>query len=602
MKKSFILVLLIFILVSISLSTVNAADDSNSNGGTTINYDQSLNSYSGCSTQTGSSSSVSADESSTSTNYSASELFIRFNSSTDNIDEISQNAHLQTGATVLKEYNEVKGLQLVKIPTSISLQDAVAIYKQNPYVIYAEPNYVYKNELIPNDPAYTANYLWGLPKINAPAAWDITTGSSNVIIAVVDTGINLLHPDLSGNLWVNTGEIPGNGIDDDHNGYIDDVYGWNFLANTNDVSDDNSHGTHVAGIIAAVSNNAQGVTGVIWNAKIMPLKFLDSTGHGYVEDAVSAISYATRMGAHIINCSWGGTGYSQALKDIIDASSALVVCAAGNNYGMDVDVSPMYPASYTSSNIIAVAATEQADNLASFSNYGLNSVDVAAPGLSIYSTIPGSYGYKSGTSMATPYVSGLAGLIKSLNPGLNSLQIKYTIMGNVDYIASLSGKTFTGGRINAVKALTNIITDTITPIASADLRGGSYYYSPVIVSLTASKAGHIYYTLDGTTPTTSSYVYTSPIAFYTSKILKFRAMDTPGMFSPVYAESYFIYGLVTYSYQVLVPWKMSKKKYKVRYLAKYKYKGKIRYKWRYKWVRYWYYRAETRYNQAYALI
>lgn len=593
LKTRPIILLFVFIAIFISLCTVSAANDS----------------YSSCTTQTDTTTlnpPVSVNESSNPTNYSENELFVRFNSSTPNLYEISKNTHLKTCATVIKEYNEIKGLQLVRIPGNVSLHDAIAIYKQNPYVIYAEPNYVYKSGLIPNDPAYTANYLWGLPKISAPTAWDITTGSNNVIIAVVDTGIDLLHLDLSSNLWVNTGEIPGNGIDDDNNGYIDDVYGWNFLADNNNVADDNSHGTHVAGIIAAVSNNAQGTTGVMWNAKIMPLKFLDSAGHGSIEDAVSAISYATQMGAHIINCSWGGTGYSQTLKNIIDASSALVVCAAGNDpyYGGDnVDIFPMYPACFTSSNIISVAATEQTDNLAFFSNYGLRSVDVAAPGLNIYSTIPGnSYGYKSGTSMATPYVSGLAGLIKSLRPDLNSLQIKYTIMGNVDYITSLSWKIFTGGRINAVKSLTNIITDTTPPIASADLKGGSYYYSPLIVSLTSSKIGRIYYTLDGRTPTIDSLVYTAPIALYTSQTIIFRAMDNSGIFSPVYTESYSIYRLTTYSYQILVPWKKSKKKYKVRYLVKYKYKGKIRYKWRYKWIKYWYYRAETRYGQSYTLI
>ncbi|HEX3014496.1 MAG TPA: S8 family peptidase, partial [Methanobacterium sp.] len=447
MKKHIILLILILISLFAFSGVVSASSFSATNGSTNLSL-------------TSNSSNITTH----STNHSKDEIFVKFKyTNKAHYKAISKKVNLQIGATVLKEYSEVKGLQLVKIPGNISLKSALAKYKKNSNVIYAEPNYAYTESSIPDDTYYTNQ--WGLSQINASEAWNITTGSHKVIIAVIDSGIDLTHPDLKANIWVNQGEIPGNGIDDDHNGYIDDVYGWNFVSNNNKVTDDDGHGTHVAGIIAAVGNNSRGVTGVMWNATIMPLKFLDENGDGYLDDAVSAIKYATKMGASIISCSWGGEEYSKALKDIIDASSALVVCAAGNDESSkNDDSSPIYPACFTSKNIISVTATDGNDELAYFSNYGINSVDVAAPGTGICSTLPGShYGYMDGTSMAVPYVSGLAGLIKSIRPDLTAVQIKYTILNNVDCISSLAGKILTGGRINALKALTNIITDSTAP-------------------------------------------------------------------------------------------------------------------------------------------
>jgi subtilisin family serine protease len=248
------------------------------------------------------------------------------------------------------------------------------------------------------DDTYFGN-LWGLHNtgqtggtpdadIDAPEAWELTTGSSDVVIAVIDTGVAYDHPDLTDNIWTNTGETScSDGIDNDGNGYVDDCHGWDFIGDDNDPTDYNGHGTHVAGIIAAVGNNNTGISGVMWQAKIMPLRFLGVNGIGTTADAVSAILYANAKGAHVINNSWGGSGYSQTLKDAIDASSAVIVCAAGNN-SKNNDSVPFYPAGYTSSNLIAVAATNHDDALASYSNYGVNSVDVAAPGSSIYSDVP----------------------------------------------------------------------------------------------------------------------------------------------------------------------------------------------------------------------
>ena len=590
MKKDIILLILVLISLFTFCSVVSASNVPNTNGSINIS-----------STSTSSNIATSSTSKSTSSpNYKKNELFVKFKySSKASYKKISQTVNRQIGATVIKEYSEVKGLQLVKIPVNISLKNAIAKYKKNSNVIYAEPNYAYIKNSIPDDTYYNKGYQWGLSQIDAADAWNISTGSHKVIIAVIDSGIDLNHADLKANIWVNKGEKPGNGIDDDHNGYIDDVYGWNFIKNNNNIADDDGHGTHVAGIIAAVGNNSQGIAGVMWDATIMPLKFLNATGGGYVDDAVSAIRYATKMGANIISCSWGGNEYSQALKDAIDASSALVVCAAGNgNSGTNDDTSPIYPACFTSKNIISVAATDENDELTSFSDYGVNSVDVAAPGSDILSTLPGSrYGYMQGTSMAVPYVTGLAGLIKSLRPDLTAIQIKYTILDNVDYISSLAGKILTGGRINAFKALTNIITDSTAPSISTNLNGGSYY-SPLNVSLTSSEPATIYYTLDGSNPTRDSPIYTGPISIKTSQIIKFMAVDTSGTLSYVYTSNYKIYRTVKYSYKAKVA---HKKWYKKWYKHWYKRHGVWHHHWTYKWTYKMYYTYQKRYGNKYIL-
>jgi subtilisin family serine protease len=317
--------------------------------------------------------------------------------------------HDNIGTVVVKSFKEI-GVDKVVIGSK-NVIETINDYLKDGNVEYAEPNYIVYAEAIPNDPYFSQ--LWGLHNtgqtvngasgtadadIDAPEAWDFITGSNNVVIAVVDSGIAINsnistgHPDIAANIWTNTGETScTDGIDNDNNSYVDDCYGWDFVNNDNDPMDYNGHGTHVAGTIAAVGNNGAGIAGVMWNAKIMPLRFLDGAGSGYTDDAVAAILYANAKGVHVINNSWGGGGYSQTLKDAIDASSAVVVCAAGND-GSNNDTTPFYPSSFTSSNIIAVAATDQNDNLASFSNYGVTSVDVGAPGVNIYSAVPAREG------------------------------------------------------------------------------------------------------------------------------------------------------------------------------------------------------------------
>jgi subtilisin family serine protease len=299
---------------------------------------------------------------------------------------------------------------------------------------------------------------WGKPDadIDAPEAWDIQTGNPNLVIGVIDSGVDYTHPDLMGNIWTNPGEIAGDGIDNDSNGYIDDVRGWDFAYNDNDPRDVQGHGTHVAGTIASKGNNTVGVTGVAWNAKIMPLRFLDDSGSGSTSNAILAINYATAKRVKLTNNSWGGGLYSQALYDAINTAGqrgALFIAAAGNS-SLPNDLIPAYPASYNLSNIISVASTDHNDKYSIFSNYGRTSVDLAAPGSDIYSTTPGgTYGTLSGTSMASPHVTGAAALVWSQNPTWTAQQVKDRLLRTTDPIYDAIRKTVSNGRLNIYKAL-----------------------------------------------------------------------------------------------------------------------------------------------------
>ena len=347
--------------------------------------------------------------------------------------------------------------------------------KDMPGIESVEPNYIVSKAQVPNDPSFTQ--LWGLNNtgqtggtpdadIDAAEAWDITTGS-NVLVGVIDTGVDYNHPDLINNIWTNPGEIAGDGIDNDGNGFIDDIHGWDFAFNDADPFDGDGHGTHVAGTIAAQGNNGIGVSGVSWSAEILPIKFLDDTGFGSIFNAIQAVEYATMMGVDLTNNSWSGGGFNQGLYDAIEAAGQagqLFIAAAGNN-GQNTDFSPRYPASYNLDNIISVAATDHNDQLAGFSNYGSTSVDLAAPGVSVYSTSPGGgYRFLSGTSMAAPHVAGVASLLLSQDPTLSAQEVKDRILATADPITNLQGKTVTGGRLNAYNALTGSIPILLTKI------------------------------------------------------------------------------------------------------------------------------------------
>ncbi|MCU0560140.1 MAG: S8 family serine peptidase [Desulfobacterales bacterium] len=350
-------------------------------------------------------------------------------------------AERATSATQPPAPQEEPSAVVVKLPAGLDVAAALDIYRQDPRVEFAEPNYYRRINRIPNDPFY--GQLWGMPKIKAPEAWELNTDCGSVLVAVIDTGADYSHPDLAGS--------------------IDVGLGWNFIAGDANPIDRDGHGTHVTGSLAAVGDNAIGVAGICWSARLMVLKAFDDVGVGRVSDIIDAMNYARLGGARIVNASFTGTSFSFAERDAIDllnAAGILLVASAGNE-GEDNDRVPIYPASYPIGNIIAVAALQQDDSLAGYSNYGAASVQVAAPGSLILSTYPlgldpTGYRTKFGTSMAAPHVSGLAALLWAQSPSLTSSQARARILDGVDRLAGLAGKVFTGGRINAFNSIQGV--------------------------------------------------------------------------------------------------------------------------------------------------
>jgi large repetitive protein len=385
-----------------------------------------------------------------------------------NTPALNANAALRSAnATFTRTFSLVPGLTHAR--TNQPLDVALAALRANPWVEYAEPDFVQRPfATTPNDTSY--NLQWGLHNtgqsirnvtgvadadIDMPEAWDLIRNAPNTVIAVLDSGTQWSHPDLAANIWINPGEIAGNGIDDDGNGFIDDVRGWDFYQADNNPDDADGHGTHVAGTIGAVGNNGTGVVGVAWSARIMPLRFLGPNG-GSTSDAIAAVNYAVMMGVKVSNNSWGGGGFSTALYNAISnagANNHVFVAAAGNS-GLNTDNSPAYPASYNLPNIISVAATDNRDNIASFSNFGVTTVDLGAPGVDIASTYTGSgYVWLSGTSMASPHVAGVVALLQTQNPTWSSSQVINRILTTTRPTAAMNGRTATGGVLNAFAAL-----------------------------------------------------------------------------------------------------------------------------------------------------
>ncbi|TDU81022.1 subtilase family protein [Prosthecobacter fusiformis] len=366
-------------------------------------------------------------------------------------------------------------------------QQVARLSQMKSLVLYAEPDYIMSANTVPNDASF--GDLWGMNNtgqnsgladadIDAPEAWTLSTGSHSVKVGVIDSGIDLTHPDLLTNLWTNPNEIAGNGIDDDGNGYIDDTKGWDFVNDDAIPQDDNGHGTHCAGTIGAAGNNGTGVAGVNWAVSLIGLKFLNSAGNGSLSDAVEAITYSTALGVTLTSNSWSGGESSQAMKAAIDAAGTagiLFIAAAGNSSSY-VEYYPEYPGRYNSTNLISVVATTRQDTLADFSNYGPVSTDLGAPGQDIYSTARGGgYKYDSGTSMACPHVAGACALLKAFRPSLTAQNIRDLILKTVDVIPALTGKTATGGRLNLHSALLAADDILVTPgnnlIAVGDLGG-----------------------------------------------------------------------------------------------------------------------------------
>lgn len=389
--------------------------------------------------------------------YAAGELVIGYEPGTSKAERTAVRSEL--GATVESSLG-IRGTEVLDLPADAGVEGAVEAAESLPDVLYAEPNYSYEMTASPNDPMFDEMWSLGLAAadgqssgIGTPRVWNLTTGSSNVTVAVVDTGIDRAHPDLAPNMYTNSAEIAGNGADDDGNGLVDDTRGWDFVSDDNDPNDENGHGTHVAGTIGARGNNANGVTGVSWDVRLMPLRVLDAAGSGWTSDVASAFAYAGRKGVDVVNASLAGTSASVAVLEAIKASpNTLFIVAAGNS-GANVDVAPSYPCSYPLPNVVCVAATDQANRLSSYSNYGATGVDLAAPGDRILSTWPGGkYMEMTGTSMATPHVAGVAALLQARHPDASATAIRDAILGGAEGLQTLAGRTVTGGRLSAAGA------------------------------------------------------------------------------------------------------------------------------------------------------
>jgi subtilisin family serine protease len=362
----------------------------------------------------------------------------------------------------------------IRVPDGIDLEYAIARLKISPIVEYVEKNGLHR--AVTDDPLY--DQQWGLynssnrSDIHAQEAWAISTGNSDIVVAVLDSGIIRNHEDLQANIWTNPNET-SDSQDNDQNGFVDDIYGWDFVSNDADNTDDfywPYHGTHVAGIIGAVANNDKGISGVCWDVKLMALKVLDDDGYGTDARITNAIDYATANGAFLTNNSYGGGDYSSSVKAAITRAqnrNRLYVAAAGND-SEDNDAEPFYPASYDNGNIISVLATTDEDDIAGFSNYGNNSVDLGGPGVDIISTKSGGYHSLSGTSQAAPHVAGAAALALGVCPGFTYGRLKDLIIDGADYVSDLNNKCISEGRLNAYNVL-NAITGSTSPSAPSNL-------------------------------------------------------------------------------------------------------------------------------------
>lgn len=381
--------------------------------------------------------------------------------------------HANHGRRVKHRFEAIQNLEVVELAPGEDPQEAAAEYQASGAVEVAEPDYILTKSVSPNDPQI--GYQWHLGQsaadhdIDAPEGWDIRHDATNIIVAIIDTGARLTHQDLAPNLWVNTREIPGNGIDDDGDGYIDDVHGINAITGSGNPTDDDGHGTHVAGIIGGAGNNGVGISGVAWKVQLMPLKFMGADGSGYTTDAIECMNYAIKMGAKVINASFGSSSYSGSMQTAMNSArnAGIVFVAAAGNESANNDTTPSYPANYSGDNLVSVAATTSNDQFETlYSNYGATTVDIAAPGTQIYScgySADDSYVYMSGTSMATSVVSGVVALMRAQFPSDTAAQIVQRLLAAADPLPSLAGKCVSGGRVNLQKALSPYVNAGFTP-------------------------------------------------------------------------------------------------------------------------------------------
>lgn len=408
--------------------------------------------------------------------YVKGELLIKFKKGISKdarsvvLSRINGSVTRQILTKAMERFGDNEGIYKIKIP--IAVEDAIAKLKGLSEIVYAEPNYIYQHAAVSNDPYFTNGSLWGMyGDLSSPAnqygsqaaeAWAKGhTGSASVVVGLIDEGSMYNHEDLAANFWTNPYD-PVDGVDNDGNGFIDDIHGWDFYSGDNSTFDGTTddHGTHTAGTLGAKGGNAKGVAGVSWNLTIINAKFLGPFG-GSTEDAIESVDYFTdlkaRHGLKIVatSNSWGGGGFSQGLKDAIDRAGQanILFCAAAGNYTSNNDVSPFYPATYTSPAIISVASITNTGAISWFSNYGATSVDIGAPGSGIWSTLPGAggtstYGAYDGTSMATPHVAGAIAIAASQRPAWTAAQLKLAILRTAKPTPSLNGKCVTGGRLD----------------------------------------------------------------------------------------------------------------------------------------------------------
>ena len=448
--------------------------------------------------------------------YVQHQMLVRFRSGVDAAAIAQLNARL--GASTVKRFSFVPGLQLLQLKPALSVTKTVAAFSSQTQVLYAQPNWVShigpttrgNSEAAPasigktpNDPRYGEQWDW--PKVNAPKAWDLSTGSHTVVVGDIDTGLEYTHEDLAANAWQNTAECNGKkGKDDDGNGYVDDCYGIDTINGDTNPIDDNGHGTHTGGTIGAVGNNGIGVTGFSWSVQVLPCKSHDSSGNGSVASIIECYQYMVTekaAGNDIIatNNSYGGCpeacDYDQATKDGIAAmgkAGILFAVAAANN-SSDNDVKPVYPSNYFLPNVLPVAATTSTDGLASFSDYGVRTVMVGAPGQGILSTYRNNaYGNLSGTSMATPHVAGLAGLLHAYDPSLSIYQIRNLIIAGGDSITSLAGKTVSGKRIDAfgsLKCKNSTAFGLLRPLETVSLADGTQTIAALNINCAKAAGG-----------------------------------------------------------------------------------------------------------------
>jgi subtilisin family serine protease len=461
------------------------------------------------------------------------EVLVRFR---PNVQRVRQQSVLDTWASSIKYFrgpdltraraqhpnaapqsSALDQLVLVRLSPGVKIPQAIEHFRKQPDVLYAEPNYrlqiaqTSSSELIPND--FDFAQLWGLHNvgqadgtpgadIHAPEAWETTTGDRRIVVAVIDTGVDYYHPDLADNIWSNPKEVAGNGLDDDGNGFIDDVHGYDFVSDDGDPMDDHGHGSHVSGTIGGVGNNQVGIAGVCWQVSLMAVKIFDETGNGSIDTAIEGIRYAIENGANIINASWGSTDKSNALEDGVNEAyqaGVLFVAAAGNNNSQ----TPFYPAAYE--HAFSVAATDAHDKRSRFSNYGTY-IQVGAPGENIYSTLPNnSYEFYSGTSMATPHVSGVAALILARHPDFTNDQLANILRNSVDTIST--DQSIGSGRINAALAVRVNVPLPQVKLSLPDTLSGD-----VNISGTAAGNDFVSYLLEygqGSEPTNWTAFYSS---------------------------------------------------------------------------------------------